>query len=172
MNKLILITILLLTGCTTLKESKIVPHTEYFVKTADLYRRVDGIPQPSVKFVGNGTDLLREVNNYANKRITYTNEVKGADYWQSPLETEEQRRGDCEDFAIYKMQLLIANGIPEKDLSIVVGNNFSGIAHAVLRVKLNNGVYYLDNQTGAIYGNPIVSPVYTINRFGYSKFTK
>ncbi len=140
-------------------------------KAVELYRQIDGIPQPSHMFKSTGRALLWEVNVYVNARITYTNETKGVDVWQAPITTEALRQGDCEDYAAYKMELLKQNGIPERDMYLVVGVNTDGEAHAVLSVDMDGVTYSLDNNTNSVEaGRVMAAPLYAINRFGFALF--
>jgi predicted transglutaminase-like cysteine proteinase len=78
---------------------------------------------------------LRQINNHVNSTIA---------------EVPTSGRGDCEDFALLKRQLLIQRGWPASALSISVGTTAYGEAHAVLVVATANGEYVLDNLTSSI----------------------
>src|SRR5258705_780774 len=72
-------------------------------------------PMPSVPF-----DVALE-NQRINSDIKYTPELQGRDEWQSPAQTWESRKGDCEDYAIVKYAALLKSGMPEDHLRLVVG---------------------------------------------------
>lgn len=57
-------------------------------------------------------------------RFEYMADVKGADYWQSPSETERLGTGDCDDKAIWLYSKLIKEGID--NIRLVLGNYKSG----------------------------------------------
>lgn len=50
------------------------------------------------------------LNRTVNLAIQYTKD--GDDKWQSPLETLDRKRGDCEDYAILKLAILGYRKIP------------------------------------------------------------
>lgn len=155
-NAVLLLT--LLTGCSTV-DYHYVPTIEGHLKAESLYKRIDAVEQPMFKIQAEDeVGLVSYVNNFVNTSVTY--KPDNLDYWQSAYETATRKTGDCEDFAIYKMQLLAFNGIPDKDMFILTGDG-----HAVLTVRQE---YYLDNNSTTIYGNPIFKPSYMINRAGYA----
>ncbi len=53
---------------------------------------------------------IQELNLTINKEIGYKKELNGNDDWQLPEKTISLREGDCEDFAILKLQALYRNG--------------------------------------------------------------
>jgi predicted transglutaminase-like cysteine proteinase len=73
------------------------------------------------------------------------------DHWSAPLETLQTGRGDCEDYAIVKYAALLAAGIPERDMKIVILTNaFPNEDHAVLVVRVEGQWLILDNRTRAL----------------------
>ena len=90
---------------------------------------------------------LAKVNSWANAR-PYRNDDTNfgrPDYYATPLEFLE-RSGDCEDYAIFKYFALSALGFPEESLQVVLVENLrERYAHAVLAVRLDDGVFILDN---------------------------
>jgi predicted transglutaminase-like cysteine proteinase len=72
------------------------------------------------------------------------------DYWATPLEFL-RRSGDCEDYAIVKYVTLRQLGYPAERLRlVVVRDTVRELAHAVLAVYLDDGVYVMDNLTSAV----------------------
>ncbi|MGR3173084.1 MAG: hypothetical protein ACUZ8N_00605 [Candidatus Scalindua sp.] len=57
-------------------------------------------------------------------RFEYKADVRGADYWQLPSETERLGTGDCDDKAIWLYSKLIKEGID--NIRLVLGNYKSG----------------------------------------------
>jgi predicted transglutaminase-like cysteine proteinase len=87
---------------------------------------------------------LQQVNTYVNGVITEVSDMENygrADVWRIPT----NGKGDCEDFALMKRQILLQRGWPASALTILVGTNAQGEAHAVLNVKTSQGDYILDN---------------------------
>jgi predicted transglutaminase-like cysteine proteinase len=89
------------------------------------------------------------VNSAVNKAIQYREDSANwgvADYWASAAETIGRGAGDCEDYAIAKMQVLRASGVPANDMFLVVGNDVAArSAHAMLLVRLGDSYRVLDN---------------------------
>ncbi|MEO5732705.1 MAG: transglutaminase-like cysteine peptidase [Rubrivivax sp.] len=65
---------------------------------------------------------LKLVNDFYNHRITFQTDLQvwgQEDYWASPLESLQQGRGDCEDYAIAKYATLLAAGVAPQRLQLV-----------------------------------------------------
>jgi predicted transglutaminase-like cysteine proteinase len=94
---------------------------------------------------------VEAINGWVNTKITYTDDAKlyrQNDYWASSRETLRRRKGDCEDYAILKMDLLAAMGIDRDRMILVVARDLVRNAdHAVLVVQLDDGPVILDNST-------------------------
>ena len=63
------------------------------------------------------------------------------DQWDYPADG----KGDCEDYALYKRKLLIAEGFPREALLMTVVKDGHYEGHAILTVKTNHGEFVLDN---------------------------
>ena len=98
--------------------------------------------------------VIRSVNAWVNKRVEYTEDkaFRGRnDHWALPSETLRVRKGDCEDYALAKMQLLAASGIKSKDMFLVIAKDLVRRAdHALLVVQLDGQMLVLDNETDRI----------------------
>ena len=96
-----------------------------------------------------GFERLQYVNRAINAAIAYRVDGagrSGADNWASAAESFARRAGDCEDYAIAKMQVLLATGIPASDLFLVIGKDHAaGADHAVLIVRSAGTYWVLDN---------------------------
>lgn len=99
-------------------------------------------------------ERLELVNTWVNRAITFESDssVWGArDYWASARESLARGRGDCEDYAIAKMQMLQAAGVPASSLYLVIVRDLVGrIDHAVLAVRLDDGYWVLDNRSDTV----------------------
>ncbi|MFN2101278.1 transglutaminase-like cysteine peptidase [Altererythrobacter sp. MF3-039] len=99
-------------------------------------------------------ELIHRVNRVTNQRIRYVEDRVQwgrADFWAGANTTIVTGKGDCEDIAITKMQLLIANGFRSEDLTLsIVKDMIHGSDHAVLLVRYNGGYLMLDNVTDRI----------------------
>ena len=82
-------------------------------------------------------DLLREVNREVNASMAYRSEARDA--WGSGA--------DCDDYAVRKLETLMAAGVPRGALRLAVGR-VSGRGHAVLVVR---DLWVLDNRRDDLY---------------------
>ncbi len=91
------------------------------------------------------------VNQLVNARVRFVDDIRqygAADVWQSAGDTLRRGRGDCEDYAIAKLQLLRQAGVSPDDLYLVIVKDLVRRAdHAVLVVRADNRLLLLDNST-------------------------
>ena len=96
-----------------------------------------------------GLELLNFVNAAVNRAITYREDSrnwKTGDHWASAAQTFRRGSGDCEDYAIAKMQVLRASGVSAADLFLVIGHDLATAeAHAMLMVRSGQEFWVLDN---------------------------
>lgn len=79
--------------------------------------------------------LLDDVNDRFNSLITYTKDPE-KDYWQTPNETMERKRGDCEDIAIAKYyELRSCGGCFNDNNMFLAFVHRGGEGHLVLMVR-------------------------------------
>lgn len=94
---------------------------------------------------------IEAVNQLVNARVRFVDDSRqyGApDIWQSAADTLRRGRGDCEDYAIAKLQLLRQAGVPADDLYLVIVKDLVRRAdHAVLVVRTGGQLLLLDNST-------------------------
>ena len=116
---------------------------------------------------------LEAVNWYVNGRVQFEDDWRHfgrADVWSSANETLRSGRGDCEDYAIAKMQMLRAAGFPEHDLYLVVLRDLVRRAdHAVLVARAAGRMVVLDNGTDELVDTDKVSdyrPMLTFASYG------
>lgn len=87
----------------------------------------------------------RFVNAALNRQISFRPDT--GDRWSTVSETIGRSAGDCEDYAIAKMQALRALGVPDSDLFLTIGQDLAiRQAHAVLLVRLGGRFWVLDNR--------------------------
>ena len=90
-----------------------------------------------------GFEDLEEVNSLINRRVrpgTDPNLYGAEDYWAIAV-TE----GDCEDYALAKLDELLKRGWPISALSFATAKTWLGNGHVVLVVSMPDGEYLLDN---------------------------
>jgi len=95
---------------------------------------------------------ISAVNNLVNRKM-YADDRRNygrSDYWASPREFLA-KGGDCEDYAILKFASLLALGVNDKDMRLVVGRLSDGTPHAFLATHVGNQEYILDNRQSQIY---------------------
>ncbi|SEH14739.1 transglutaminase-like cysteine proteinase BTLCP [Sphingopyxis sp. YR583] len=100
-------------------------------------------------------DLLARVNQWVNREIAYVNDDRNyrqRDFWATAEQTLGRGKGDCEDFAILKMQMLRAAGIDADRMKLVLLRDLAANAdHAFLLVQTDAGKVVLDNVTDRLY---------------------
>lgn len=115
-------------------------------------------------------DKLEAVNRYVNARVRFIDDIRQygtADHWTSAADTLRRGRGDCEDYAIAKLQLLRRAGFADKDLYLVILRDALRRAdHAVLVVRAEGRLLVLDNGTDRLidsYEMPDYRPIVTFS---------
>ena len=97
---------------------------------------------------------LERVNAWVNHHITYVEDQQlygRADYWAGANRTLRLGKGDCEDIALVKLQLLAAAGISRQDMVLTIARDLvRGADHALLMVKLGERYVMLDDSTDSI----------------------
>ena len=100
-------------------------------------------------------DLLARVNQWVNREIAYVNDDRNyrqRDFWATAEQTIARGKGDCEDFAILKMQMLRAAGVDADRMKLVLLRDLAANAdHAFLLVQTDAGKLVLDNVTDRLY---------------------
>lgn len=103
----------------------------------------------------NEQDLLARVNQWVNREIAYVNDDRNyrqRDFWATAEQTLGRGSGDCEDFAILKMQMLRAAGVDAERMKLVLLRDLAANAdHAFLLVQTDAGKVVLDNVTDRLY---------------------
>lgn len=97
---------------------------------------------------------VEAVNRYVNHRVRFVDDARQygrEDLWSAASETLRRGRGDCEDYAIAKLQMLRAAGFSDRDLYLVVAKDLVRRAdHALLVVRAGGRMLVLDNGTDTI----------------------
>lgn len=113
---------------------------------------------------------LEAVNHYVNSRVRFVDDIRQygvSDLWTSAADTLSRGRGDCEDYAIAKLQLLRRAGFAEKDLYLVILHDALRRAdHAVLVARAEGRMLVLDNGTDRLidsYEMPDYRPIFTFS---------
>jgi predicted transglutaminase-like cysteine proteinase len=125
--------------------------------------RVTGAPARYASALRSRDESARveAINSYVNRRVTFADDHRQygrADVWSTANTTLSRGRGDCEDYAIAKIQLLRAAGFAERDLYLVVLRDLVRRAdHAVAVVRTGNRMVVLDNGTDRILDSDAVS---------------
>ncbi|HET7708471.1 MAG TPA: transglutaminase-like cysteine peptidase [Sphingomicrobium sp.] len=113
------------------------------------------------------------VNRYVNGRVQFVDDWRQygrADMWSAASDTLRRGKGDCEDYAIAKMQMLRAAGIANRDMYLVILKDLVRRSdHAVLVVRTGGRMLLLDNGTDVINDTETVRdyrPVLTFSAAG------
>jgi predicted transglutaminase-like cysteine proteinase len=92
---------------------------------------------------------LALVNSWVNRHIHFA--ADSGDQWASAAQSLSRGKGDCEDYAIAKMQLLRALGFRSDDLYLVIVRDLVRREdHAVLVARVDARFVVLDNGTDRI----------------------
>ena len=106
-------------------------------------------------------DRLDAVNRFVNRHVAFVNDIQQfgvIDRWMNAAETIRRGRGDCEDFAIAKLQMLRRAGFADQDLYLVILRDTARRAdHAVLVVRAEGRLLVLDNGTSRIVDSAMVT---------------
>jgi len=104
---------------------------------------------------GDSMATLSSVNRWVNQAIAYTDDQAlfgKRDYWAGARRTLSLGRGDCEDIALTKMELLAAAGVPREDMILTIARDLVRNAdHAVLIVRQDGRYYMLDNASDEVF---------------------
>jgi predicted transglutaminase-like cysteine proteinase len=101
----------------------------------------------------NAEVMLQQVNLWVNARIRFADDAGPgrADQWSGAARSLAAGRGDCEDYALTKLQLLTAAGFDGRRLFLVVVRDLVRRAdHAVLVARVGSRYLVLDNMTDAV----------------------
>lgn len=118
-------------------------------------------------------EQLRLVNHYVNHRVQYEDDQSRfgrPDVWSSANDTLRSGRGDCEDYAIAKLQLLRAAGFSQRDLYLSIVHDLVRRAdHAVVVARADGHMYVLDDGTSEVLDARVVTdyrPMLTFASYG------
>lgn len=118
---------------------------------------------------------VRAVNEFVNRNLRYASDMQVygvADHWASLREVLENGRGDCEDFAIAKLWMLAALGVPLDSIRLVVlRDQATRQDHAVLAVDHAGTVSILDNRSAVVRADTDIGhyrPYYSLSASGSS----
>ena len=118
-------------------------------------------------------ERLGAINRYVNRRVHFVSDEQQfgrPDVWSAADRTLRTGRGDCEDYAIAKLQMLRTAGISDRDLYLVILRDLVRREdHAVLVVRAAGRMLLLDNGTDQLLDSAEVSdyrPVLTFASYG------
>ena len=135
---------------------------------------LSGIAGPAATFASglaekDQVSRLEAVNRYVNDRVRFVDDqvqFGRADVWTSASETLRRGKGDCEDYAIAKMQMLRRAGFADRDLYLVIVRDLVRRAdHAVLVARADGRMFVLDNGSDKLLDSAAVSDYRPIMTF-------
>lgn len=113
---------------------------------------------------------VRWINYAVNNLISYDRDRNADDGWRSGADTLLCMAGDCKGYAVLKMKLLNAAGIPASPMAIVVvQGEWINMHHVVLAVKLDGKTWVLDNLNDEVALDTSIrgyQPLYAFNSEG------
>lgn len=97
---------------------------------------------------------IEAVNRWVNREIRYVEDRQlfgRSDYWAGARLTMSLRKGDCEDIALTKMQMLAEAGFRRSDMFLTIARDTVRNAdHALLIVRMGDRFVVLDNATDQV----------------------
>jgi predicted transglutaminase-like cysteine proteinase len=119
------------------------------------------------------TERADLVNRFVNNRVTFVDDSRQfgrADVWLTASETLRRGRGDCEDYAIAKMQLLREAGIAQRDMYLVIAKDLVRRSdHAILVVRAGQRMLMLDNGSDELLDSESVADYRPVLTFAAGK---
>ena len=119
------------------------------------------------------TERADLVNRFVNNRVTFVDDSRQfgrADVWLTASETLRRGRGDCEDYAIAKMQLLREAGIAQRDMYLVIAKDLVRRSdHAILVVRAGERMLMLDNGSDDLLDSESVADYRPVLTFAAGK---
>lgn len=113
----------------------------------------EGISPETVDLNKDNWEFLHRHNAKVNKFASYRADLPGRDQWGIWTLVNGLRRGDCDDYAVAKLDLLVKAGWPRGALRLAVCRvGLTQTYHCVLLVYGSNGkVAVLDNRSSGLY---------------------
>ena len=140
MKKLVLIILL-----------SVVVNAKFISTTTDrtiVQERIDYLNSSVEELKGlNALEQLKKVNTIFNSFIKYSDDITvygKTDYKAVIQETVISKRGDCDDYALAKLQALLYLGFDIANIKVAISNE-DGTIHMKLFVLVNGEIMVLDN---------------------------
>jgi predicted transglutaminase-like cysteine proteinase len=118
-------------------------------------------------------ERLQAINEYVNRKVHFVDDERQygrSDVWATANTTLTSGRGDCEDYAIAKIQMARAAGFSDRDIYLVVlADLVRRSDHAVAVVRSGQHMYLLDNGTDQLLDTEAVSdyrPIFSFSAGG------
>lgn len=121
-----------------------------------LQARLNGRPAVFARAlrVSNEWHRMEAINRYVNSRVGFVDDsrqYRRTDVWTTANETLRRGQGDCEDYAIAKLQILRAAGFSDRNLYLVILKDLVRRSdHAVVIVRSGGRMFVLDNGTDRV----------------------
>lgn len=117
-------------------------------KSSIVQKRIDFLNSSVEELKGlSALEQLKNVNTIFNNFIKYSNDMTvygKTDYKAVIQETVATGRGDCDDYALAKLQALLYLGIDIANIKVAISNE-DGVIHMKLFVLVNGDIMVLDN---------------------------
>lgn len=121
----------------------------------DFCARYDGecsnnsLAPQAIHFSAENFKEIARINHFVNKAI---DPVSDWDHWHKvdQWDIPTDGKGDCEDYALLKRQILMREGFPRQALLMTVVRDLQNEGHAILTVHTDRGDYVLDNLSNGV----------------------
>jgi predicted transglutaminase-like cysteine proteinase len=129
--------------------------------------RITALAAAAVAACSDPLDRLALVHADIGRRVRWQGDLETwrvSDYWAQAGETLSRGRGDSEDIAVLKMQVLKAAGFAPRDIYLSVGRDPARGADTMLLVRVGEDFYALDDRsaqpqraTAALRFKPVIT---------------
>ncbi len=128
-------------------------YREMMAKTRFEYLSMSGVRPALLRKDQLNWSELSDVTESINRSAVYAKDEPGKDTWGPWHLVNGLRAGDCEDYAVHKLQRLLAIGYPRGALRLAVCRvGYMQEYHCVLLVYLDDGdAVILDNRTEGLW---------------------
>jgi predicted transglutaminase-like cysteine proteinase len=117
-------------------ESRCTPEAKYILSLAG---EVRGLPK---------YEALQIVNKRINEKKFGIPSAQLSQTWAVATTVLAVGKGDCKHYAIVKYTVLSESGFPTEDIGVVLGTRQT--YHAVLRARVGNAWFFLDNLSNVV----------------------
>ncbi len=127
-------------------------YREMLAKPRKAYLSMKGVKPSLFKVEDFDWDEVYDINEQINHTAKYLKDAPGKDVWGPWRLIDGVRVGDCEDYAVHKLQFMMAKGYDRGALRLAICRTEHNELHCVLLVYLSDGdAVILDNRNKTLW---------------------